>query len=68
MIKEERKALTTKEVSEVYPTDQGTLANLRWQKKGPKYYKIGRKVLYRPEDIEAWLFSHPVLTIDSLKE
>ena len=32
-----------------------TLANLRSQGRGPRYYKRGRKVFYRVEDIERWL-------------
>lgn len=62
MIKRERKALTTQEVVEIYGMNQGTLANLRWMKTGPKYYRRGRRILYKPEDIERWLFASPVLT------
>ncbi len=45
----------------------GTLANWRTQKRGPKFYKMSRKVFYRPEDIEAFLFRSPVLTKDSMR-
>jgi len=45
--------------------NKGTLRNWRSQGKGPRFFKIGRKVIYRPEDIERFLFSHPVLTQDS---
>lgn len=65
-----RAALTPKEALEHYPElakSEGVLGNLRNQKRGPKYYKIGRKVVYRPEDIEAFLFQNPVLTIDSIE-
>jgi hypothetical protein len=69
MMKQERKALTTKEVSEIYGVNLGTLANLRWSKLGPKYYRAGagRRIFYKPEDVEQWLFSQPVLTGDSLE-
>ena len=32
-----------------------TLYNWRWQGKGPKYVKIGNRVMYRPEDIAAFI-------------
>lgn len=65
MMTRERKALTTEEVVEIYGMNQGTLANLRWKKIGPKYYRKGRRILYKPEDIERWLFAEPVLTVES---
>lgn len=70
MNKPNQKALTPKDVVEVYPATGcvGSLANMRCKKIGPKFFKIGRKVVYRPEDIEAYLFQNPVQTIDSVKE
>lgn len=65
-----RTALTPKEVTERYPElteSEGVLANWRNQKIGPKYYKLNRKVIYRPEDIEDYMFASPVLTTDSVK-
>jgi len=65
-----RVALTPKEVTGRYPElteSEGVLANWRNRKIGPRYYKIGRKVVYRPEDIEAFLFQNPVQTIDSVR-
>jgi len=63
--------LTPKDVVKSYTAltkSEGTLANWRHQKIGPKFYKIGnKKILYRPEDIEAFLFSNPVQTIDSIE-
>jgi len=64
-----KKVLTPKDVTEAYPaltTSEGTLANWRVQKRGPKFYRFSRKIVYRPEDIEAFLFQNPVLTSDSL--
>ncbi len=61
-------ALSPKEVCESYPAltkSEGTLANWRNQKRGPKFYMCGRKPIYRPKDIEDYLFQNPVLTIDS---
>jgi hypothetical protein len=58
---------TPKQVSANYGISVGTLANWRTQKRGPKYFKVGGKVLYRTQDVEAFLFSCPVLTIDSME-
>jgi len=67
-------ALTSEDVVRLYPelaTCVGTLANWRSQRRGPKYYKIsgrvaqsGGRVIYKPEDIEAFLFKNPVIPIN----
>lgn len=70
MMTNTRTALTPKEVVALYPAltaSEGTLGNWRNQKRGPKFYKVSRKIVYRPEDIEAFLFQNPVLTIDSVE-
>jgi predicted DNA-binding transcriptional regulator AlpA len=36
---------------------QSTLAKLRLTGNGPPYCKLGRRVVYRREDLEAWLES-----------
>ena len=62
----EKKALTPTEVDSVYGIPKGSLANMRWARIGPKYYKTGaRKVLYKVEDIERWLFRSPIQTKDA---
>jgi len=37
-----------------------TLAKLRLNGNGPLYCKLGRRVVYRPEDLNAWLESRVV--------
>jgi len=37
-----------------------TLENLRYLGGGPKYLKLGRRVVYDPRDIEAWKDQHRV--------
>jgi len=66
----QKKTVTAKEVAEMYGIAEGTLANMRSQKRGPKYYKCGgrRKVLYALVDVEDWITCSPVLTEDSLPE
>lgn len=63
-----RKGLNPSEVVIAFPEltrSVGTLANWRNQKRGPKYFIVnGGKIVYRPSDIESYLFAHPVLTID----
>jgi hypothetical protein len=60
--------LSPQQVEELYSIPVGSLGNLRCQKRGPKYFRCGRKVLYRVEDLEAWVMRNPVITIDSLPE
>jgi len=69
---EEKRTLTPQQVEEIYGMPVGTLANMRCQKRGPKYFPLGdipgkrRRILYYIEDIETWIRKYPVLTIDSL--
>lgn len=59
-------ALTPQDCREIYGLNPGTLANMRFQRIGPRYYKLGRKVLYKAEDIERWLNENVVLTRDQM--
>jgi hypothetical protein len=63
-----RRTAKTGEICMIYGLNPGTLANLRSQKKGPRYYKQNRTVFYFLEDIETWLRQNPFETIDSVKE
>jgi hypothetical protein len=71
MAEENLKRITLKpsEVREMFGIPEGTLANLRWAKRGPRYFKRpgGRGVCYLRADVEAWLFQNPVLTTESIK-
>jgi len=65
------KVLTPKDVINNYPaltTSEGTLANWRNQKRGPRFFRVSRKIVYRPEDVEAFLFQNPVQTLDSIND
>lgn len=42
-----------------------TLEIWRHQKRGPKFYKIGRCVVYDRDDLEAYVAAHGVLTVDT---
>jgi hypothetical protein len=61
------KFFTASEAATFAKADEGHLANLRSQKRGCRFFKLGRKVLYDKQDFENWVRSSPVLTIDSLK-
>ena len=65
-MKEARKSITPEVASQIYGVNVGTLANLRSQRRGPKYYKVGRRVVYKVEDFEKWLTSEPVLTHEDI--
>ncbi len=62
-------AVSPRDAVQLFPAlgSTGTLANLRLAKRSPKYFKCGRKVVYRVEDLEAFLFARPVLTRDSFE-
>jgi hypothetical protein len=66
-----KRSLTPQQVEEMYGIPVGTLANLRCQKRGAKYFVLGatrgkrRRVLYFVEDLENWIRQNPVQTIDS---
>ncbi|MEQ9696075.1 helix-turn-helix domain-containing protein [Shimia sp. SDUM112013] len=40
--------------------DRQKLAQWRHKGTGPAYYKLGRKVLYRGSDLNAWVEAHRV--------
>jgi hypothetical protein len=59
-----KRSATPKEIEEIYGLDVGTLTNLRCQKRGPKYLKNGRRVIYSLTSGETWLRRNPVLTFE----
>jgi len=67
-IEVERKTASPRMISEVYDLSVGHLANMRSKKIGPRFFRIGHKVLYLVSEFEEWIMQHPVHTIDSLKK
>ena len=63
----EKRALIPREVSFMYGFSEGSLANMRCKRIGPKYFKVGRKVIYFQADLDAWARACPVQTIDSVE-
>jgi len=67
-LKPGQKAGVPETMAATYNCSLGHLANMRSRKKGPKFYKQGRRVFYKVNDFEAWLFSNPVMTTDAHEE
>ena len=62
-VKEERRMLAPREVKIVFSIPEGTLANMRWRKEGPRYYIVGRrKILYDIKDVQEWITRQVVVT------
>lgn len=47
--------LSTAQVAEITGLSQGTLRYFRATDQGPRYGKLGRRCMYRSEDVEAWI-------------
>lgn len=50
--------LTTEEVAALCRTSTETVRYWRHVKKGPKSFKLGRRVLYPEDDLLAWIEKH----------
>lgn len=53
-------ALSTDDAAAYICHSPGTLQNWRSLGIGPAYCKVGRRVVYRVADLDAWLSSHAV--------
>ena len=63
-----KRALSPNEVEAIYGIPRGSLANMRWAKTGPRYYKVGKKrVMYLVNDVEEWITRSPVQTKDTIE-
>ena len=60
----EPKYISTGEASRLYGIPKKTLENWRSQKRGPRYHKSGKRVVYRVTDLEAFMADHSIATID----
>ena len=47
--------LPASDAARVLGLSQSTLAKLRLTGNGPAYCKLGRRVVYRPDDLSEWL-------------
>lgn len=67
MKKLEKIAYSPAEVETSFSIPVGTQANLRLRGEGPRFFRLGRKILYLREDVEAWIKREPVETKDSIE-
>jgi excisionase family DNA binding protein len=56
--------LSIKEAAAYVPIARGTLDKLRIYGGGPRYIKLGKKVLYDRADLDAWIEEHKRTTTD----
>jgi excisionase family DNA binding protein len=57
-LRQQRKMLATGEAAGYLGLGKSTLDKARLTGKGPRFIKFGRRVLYDPNDLEAWLDAH----------
>lgn len=48
-------ALNTEQAAAFLGLQPNTIVWWRWRGDGPCFYKVGRRVVYRPEDLRRWL-------------
>jgi predicted DNA-binding transcriptional regulator AlpA len=53
-----RKPINASEAAEYLGISVSTLSKRRVFGGGPKYLKLGRRVVYDPRDLDAWLNAH----------
>jgi len=60
------KSLRTKPAAEYLGVSPGTLEVWRCKGRGPRYSKLGKVVVYDPQDLDAFRESRKVFTRDTL--
>lgn len=60
------KKLRTPAAADYLGVKTNTMEIWRCQKRGPKFYKIGRCVVYDLNDLESYVNAHGVHTVDSV--
>lgn len=53
--------LTAREVATFRRTTENALCQERWRGSGPRYVKVGSRVLYRARDLAEFLDTHTVI-------
>ena len=61
------KKLNTQEAADFLGLRASTLEAWRCRKLGPRYAKLGRRVLYDQNDLEIWFASRSVITVDRVR-
>ena len=52
--------VTCRDAANIVGLSESTLAKMRLYRSGPLYCKLGRRVVYRPADLQRWLDSRTV--------
>ena len=52
--------ISTQEAADLIGLAPQTLTAYRCERRGPRYYKIGRRCLYLPDDLKTWIASRAV--------
>ncbi len=63
-----RQLFTQKRLSDLLDVSEGTLERWRVEGSGPVFCRAGRKVLYRLEDVDAWLDASRHQSTSELRE
>lgn len=63
-----QRMVTRQQASAMFGISAGTLSNLFSQGKGPKAFRVGRRILYRVSDLEAFFTSRPVEIFPGIEE
>ena len=64
----EKQKLNNREAAAYLGIQPNTLEIWRCKHKGPRYAKIGRRVIYDVNDLEAFFASHAIDTLESTHE
>ena len=59
------KKLNTQEAAAYLGVKPCTLELWRYRKKGPRYFKLGSRVMYDLAELEAWFATRGVHTVDT---
>lgn len=62
----QNRTLKTPEAAKYIGLKPNTLDIWRCQKKGPKFHRVGRSIIYLREDLDDYLASRGVQTLDSI--
>lgn len=54
----EQRGYPTEQAADYVGLSRASLVTRRWRGKGPKFIKLGRRVIYLKEDLDTWLESH----------
>lgn len=62
-----KRMVDRQEAAKMYGISPGTLANWACCGKGPRMYRVNRKILYRVDDLDSFFMSRPIETVDSVE-